>query len=717
MNRRIVRLATITFLFLTSFAVASAAFESTAIENDVLAGMVDKPIDISPWAYTWRADSAVQEHPEAHFIPRRLERIDKVYRTAFSALPPSELKSLYYNMPDLISPLLPPPEGQLHAGLLWIGGLTDYQVDLLWPEAVGDLPSSESVEVRGYPTSFGWFGWTVDTILSNPEVSENGRVWTYKSDPTAKMDSSYSGRVNAAAEMVAVFVEKESGVDGGGCAVPRIRVTSPSIGTWKRMDVEIEWGFQVGTEKSKLNGRLEPTLAMIGSIAPLTKDSGVKVKNKHGWRSRAARDGARRGIAVPLLYAPGSRPGFDSRITVWTETKGFTFRVTDLVNGPILIPEHGFFVTKAGSRQTARQFASELAARNLKSIRQMTREHRESNSWEQLMREVRLWTCPEETHVPEFPEVDDPPMQVQLPDARWTAAWRAGTSQLRGKHMWGGLAFEVGRVAHGMDMVGLHDEADKVYQHFLKSPGVKPDGDYTDGDGALEWATAMRHDMGYSHDGTHASTGRLLFAMADRYFLTGDKEWFRRNRLRMQQAADWIIRQRTLYMKDVPNREDLHVAGLMPPCMLGDYAIPSCDWRWYYVLNALDLQGLQRFADALWEFDRKAGRKYLEEAQAFREDLRRAVVREAALSPVRLGRDGAFHSFIPRMAYSKGLTGPELGAPQYPDCDFFVGALPLAEPFAVLEPDDYRMVSTLDRMEEMGTSASAIREKAEAQAE
>ena len=76
--------------------------------------------------------------------------------------------------------------------------------------------------------------------------------------------------------------------------------------------------------------------------------------------------------------------------------------------------------------------------------------------------------------------------------------------------MWGGLAFEVGRVAREMELVGLHEEAEKVYTHFLKSPGVKPDGDYSDGRGALEWASSLRHDMGYSHDGTHASTGRLL---------------------------------------------------------------------------------------------------------------------------------------------------------------------------------------------------------------
>ena len=158
-------------------------------------------------------------------------------------------------------------------------------------------------------------------------------------------------------------------------------------------------------------------------------------------------------------------------------------------------------------------------------------------------------------------------------------------------------------------------------------------------------------------------------------------------------------------MKDIPNRQDLLVAGLMPPCMLGDYAIPSCDWHWYYCDNAFALQGLRRFADALTEFDPEAGRKYRDEADAFRKDIRRAVEREAALSPVRLGRDGTYRSFIPRMAYARGLmSGLELGAPQCPQCDVIMGALPLAEPFGALDASDIRMVGTLNVMEEIGTS-------------
>jgi hypothetical protein len=333
------------------------------------------------------------------------------------------------------------------------------------------------------------------------------------------------------------------------------------------------------------------------------------------------------------------------------------------------------------------------------------------------MRQVRLWTCPEGTELRPFPAVPEPRMQVELPDPGWTAAWRAASDQLTGEHMWGGLAFEVGRVAHEMNLIGLHAEADKVYEHFLGSPGVKPDGDYSDGEGALEWATSMRHDMGYSHDGTHASTGRLLFAMAERYFLTGDADWFQRHRARLQAAADWIIRQRRQYLQEAPNRAELFVAGLMPPGMLGDYAIPSCDWHWYYVDNALAVQGLRRFADALMALDPEAGRAYDRETQAFQQDLRRAVEREAALAPVRLGRDGLYHSFIPRMAYARGLTGVELGAPQFPECDLWVGALPLAEPFVGCSATDGRMVDTLDMMEEMGTSPDTVQAKEQARRE
>ena len=710
--------------------------KSAAIDAAALNTLDGQPVDIAPWAYAWRADRAVQEKPEAYFIPRRLERIDTVYRPVLAQVGAAALKSEHYDMPDLLTPLPPEPRGRLIAGLLWSVRLTDYRVELCWPEGQ-DVPSPDAVEVRVYPTAFGWFGWCNDEILGQPEISADRRTWTYNHVGVEPIPTVVGRRHRrgSATEMVAVFGEDESTPSGGKSPVPNIRLISPAVGTWKRMDVEIEWGFQSGSEQADVEGRLETDLSMTGPLAPLTGDTATTITGPHAWQSRAAGE-RRRGIVVPLVYVSSDRrnldtpavtrsilfdttgpgpevpePTLDSRVTLWTKTGGVTFRPVDVEKGPVLIPEHGLFIAKAGSGTTARQFATELAAKNLKSIRQLTREHREVASWDELLRKARLWRCPEGTVFPPFPTQEEPSMQVQLSDSRWTDAWRAASQQLRGRHMWGGLAFEVGRVARQMDMVGLHDEADKVYQHFLNAPGAKADGDYSDGDGALEWATSVRHGMGYSHDGTHASTGRLLFGMAERYFLTGDKEWFQRHRGRLQAAADWIIRQRHSYMQEVPNRDDLLVAGLMPPLMLGDYALPASDWRWYYCDNALSLQGLRRFADALSEFDAEAGRKYRDEAEAFRRDIRRAVDREAALSPVRMGRDGLYRSFVPIAAYTRGLMlaleYPSVGRPQG---DVILGSLPLAEPFAALDANDARMVGTLDVMEEVGTSASAVRE-------
>ena len=195
------------------------------------------------------------------------------------------------------------------------GGLVNYQVELVWPVDAAGIPAPEAVEVRVYPTAWGWFGWTVDRILGSPEISADGRTWIYRSERGLKMDYAYSRQVDAATEMVAVFYE---GVESGPCTViPDIRVTGPSVGDWKRMDLEIEWGFQAGTERADFEGRLETHVAMTGPVSPLPGDAGTVVTAGNQWKSQAS-GGARRGVAVPVVYAPSSRLGLDSRITVWT---------------------------------------------------------------------------------------------------------------------------------------------------------------------------------------------------------------------------------------------------------------------------------------------------------------------------------------------------------------------------------------------------------------
>ena len=70
--------------------MASAAEPPKPAAPTDLDKLVGQPADLSPWAYAWRADREVQEKPEAYFIPRRLKRLDKVYRTLESRLTNSE---------------------------------------------------------------------------------------------------------------------------------------------------------------------------------------------------------------------------------------------------------------------------------------------------------------------------------------------------------------------------------------------------------------------------------------------------------------------------------------------------------------------------------------------------------------------------------------------------------------------------------------------------
>ena len=101
------------FLFFSALAIGSAGLTfaadlpgagPVAIDTASLDKLQDQPVDIAPWTYAWRADRAVQQEPEACIIPRRLARIDTVYRPALTQVGAAALKSEHYDMPDLITP-------------------------------------------------------------------------------------------------------------------------------------------------------------------------------------------------------------------------------------------------------------------------------------------------------------------------------------------------------------------------------------------------------------------------------------------------------------------------------------------------------------------------------------------------------------------------------------------------------------------------------------
>jgi hypothetical protein len=684
----------------------------SAEEKPNLDKLVGQPAELSAWAYAYRADRNVQEQPEACFVLRRLERLDRAYRPVSlllsqgnekTGIPWPKLETDWQLLPKQDvwerGKMLLAPSGVLKSALLWEGRMHLNRLELHWPTKDRPAPPPQSVELRVYPSWYGWFGWQSDErVTVKPEVSKDGSTWVYKGD--------WNG-----VDMVAAFVQP---AEEAKCGVPTIRAYGPEV--WKRMDVEIEWGFKAGTQKADYDGRVEAFFGLPGQAAPLPGDSGTAIDGRNAWKSHPG-EGSRRGIAMPVLYVqpadefirnlptyPYGHPR-DTRITVWTKSGSFTFLVRDLDKGPILAPEYGFFVAKAGSGKNARAFAAELAASNAKSIREMTRDHREAK-WEEALREIKLPMLPRGTALPQYKQVEDPPMLVELSEKRWADAWRMGASQLKnGELTYMNLALEAPRPIHAMDAVGLHDAAGNWLDSFLQRPGTPSDGDFNDGSGNF-CIGRLYHDTaiidapgGDTYELVHnGGTGRILFDLAEHYFLTGDAKWFKKNQWRMQAAAEWIIRQRTLYMNSVPGRENLAVAGLQPPQHISDCAWGRSEWKWYVNVDAWYCQGLTRFAQAMAQVDPDNAGKYLDQADQYRKSLRKAVDRAITLAPVMKVRNGTYRSYIPPIFY---IRGPSIGqVVQLPmtDDDW---SLEMVASTGIPAADDIRLDGHLDVAEDV----------------
>ena len=471
------------------------------------------------------------------------------------------------------------------------------------------IPSENDIEVRVYPSAWGWFGFSLDKKLIRTACSDSENagccgsknIWSYPNLPDDMMDYAYDERVKAATEIVAVFAPK-------GCPIPQLRITGDSLGTWKKLDFTVEWGFDEALPA--FTGKTLTHMAYISE--PL-----INPENK------TAR--------FTCLYSDVSRYGCDSKFTCITDEDdllGATILLRDLAKGPICIPEAGLFFCPADTPMTAAEYISAQQEQHKKSVRQQVREHKEVSDWEELIRNARLWRCPDGTQLPPFPEAPAASVTLRVPDKRWEGMYEHAVEQLRGHHVWGMLAAEVARSTLASELMGLYEEADRIYDYFLASPGIKADGDFSSGEGSLEWAKSMRHDIGYSHEGTHFSTGKLLFSMMHRYYLTGDTAWLAARLPRLKKAADWIIKELKSYMEDTPNRADLHSFGLMPPSMLGDYALPASDWRWYYYDNAFTLMGLSAFADVLTRIGDPDAAHYTQASEQYKADLLAAVTEE-----------------------------------------------------------------------------------------
>ena len=658
---------------------ANTATQTTTIPDlDKLTG---QPVDIAPSAYQWRADRKPEENP-----------------------PESWLALMRFAGQPLNQPADPnAPAVKLVLGAwLWEEIRPVQRIELIWPTDAQRMPTPEDLTIttlnaKGTASSW-WNNLDAVKLAVKPQISKDGKTWTYwKDNPTCG---------------IVISVGDASNISKFDTPIVRVLVAD----VWKKMEVEIEWGFDKTTAGNDYSGRVEAYDGVVAGLIPFAGDDSTTGTHADSWRS-IGEGGARRGITFNLLYMGTStwrkvQPFTSQRddvartiVTLWTKSGNFSFLASDLENGPILAPEYGFFVRRttphpsfvaapvvlASQAGSAREFIKELRVKKLKTIRQQTRAHAEQ-TWEGAVTGMHDADVPPH---PTPPAGSEPTMQVEVPSERLTAQWNLGAWHLLrhcGKnpangrlwfndHPYGILAAETYMMLAALDLMGSHKAAEDGFDQWVSLPmqpriepgkattppkswepdkhhggslSDRPVGNFSDGLGCLTLAEGVPGAGGHM-DSVHAfGPGSIGWALIEHYRLTGDGEWFKASAPRIKANIEWMLRQRRTVQDMVPGGERLWCKGLQPALQV----TPDSGglWMQFYEAEAYYWAAVAHFADALATIDPDEGSRLMAEAKAYRKDLCAAVERTIALSPVVPVRDGTYRSVIPFACYVRGLS-------------------------------------------------------------
>ena len=287
-----------------------------------LTAQVGLTVSIAPSAYLYRADRNPAENaPESWFALMRYAHQPMNQRV------------------DVKEPAIQ----RALCALLWEEIRPIQRLELTWTanEQPRPLPADLSIttlEHQGTASSW-WNNLAPVPKTVAPAVSPDGQTYAY----------------DLQTECCGLVVSVESSGIAAEYAVPSVRVLVAE--TWKKIEFEIEWGYERSAADKDYSGRIEAYDGILAGLTPLEGDTATAIIGPASWRS-ASQGGPRRGVTASLLYMGTSKwrrvQPFTSQpddvartiVTVWTRAGNFSFLAGDLENGPILAPEYGFFVRR-----------------------------------------------------------------------------------------------------------------------------------------------------------------------------------------------------------------------------------------------------------------------------------------------------------------------------------------------------------------------------------
>jgi len=206
-----------------------------------------------------------------------------------------------------------------------------------------------------------------------------------------------------------------------------------------------------------------------------------------------------------------------------------------------------------------------------------------------------------------------------------------------------------------LDALGDHKTAADYLETFIQLQGSKPfPGTYTGDQHAVYHGARVDSEYDYTAADYNLDHGTVLWTLAEHYFMTRDKAWLAHAAPGMIRAADWVTEQRRQTMAREEGRPVAEY-GLLPAGHLED----NPDWGHWFSVNAYASAGMSRLAEALKETGHPEADRMSRDAQAFRADLRQAVLRASREAPVTHLRDNTYVPCVPVRPHQRfRLFGP-----------------------------------------------------------
>ena len=172
---------------------------------------------------------------------------------------------------------------------------------------------------------------------------------------------------------------------------------------------------------------------------------------------------------------------------------------------------------------------------------------------------------------------------------------------------------------------------------------------------AIFHGARVDEDYNYTASGYGLDHGTVTWVLAEHYLFTRDRAWLEHAWPHLRKAIDWIVEQRATTKQTSSDGEKSPDYGLLPASQLED----NSDWANWFAINGYAWAGLDRTAEALKDIGHPEADRIRREADAYREDLRSAVLRASQLSPVVRMRDGSYQPYVPVLPFRRlRLFGP-----------------------------------------------------------